>query len=113
MIDVLKLIMKDSEMEYACFSPMATPVNLQNVGVLNGYKITSVLHSGRRVSLAKNDYFYIPQKKLVVSYRGTKAKVMTRSPEGKYNFQEKLEPRGVVPFKVDCESLHRAAESCL
>jgi hypothetical protein len=97
-------------MSYATFSHVATPVNLENVGVVNGYKLNSVLHSGRKVPLTRNDYYYIPRHHLVVSYRGTKARPMTPDVNGKYNFQEKLPVRGVVPFKADVHSLHMAAE---
>lgn len=96
-------------MNYVEITHVTTPVNISGVGVLNGYKLKSVLHGGRVVSLTKNDYYYIPKTRQLVSYRGTKAKVMTINEYGKYNFQEKLAVRGVVPFKVDAAELHSAA----
>lgn len=101
--------MKGSIMDYVVFSPMTTAVNVEAKGVLNGYKIQSVLHRGRTISFAKNDYYYIPKTRQVVSYRGAKAKVMVVNDQGKYNFQEKLVPRGVVSMKVDSAELHGSA----
>lgn len=101
--------MKGSLMDYIVFSPMTTAVNVEAKGVLNGYKIQSVLHKGRAISMAKNDYYYIPKTRQVVSYRGAKAKVMVVNDQGKYNFQEKLMPRGVVSLKVDSSELHSSA----
>ena len=98
-------------MSYATFSTIATPVNLENIGVVNGYKINSILHSGRKVPLTRNDYYYIPKYCLVVSYRGTKARAMTPDNKGKFNFQEKLPVRGVVPFKADVHSLYLSADA--
>lgn len=94
---------------YCHFSHTATSVNVQYAGVLLGYKINSVLHSGRNISLARNNYYYIPHLRTVVSYRGTKAYTMVISDDGKYNFQEKLMPRGVVAFKVDAYQIHADA----
>jgi archaellum component FlaF (FlaF/FlaG flagellin family) len=96
-------------MSYVTFSAVATSVNVQYRGVLLGYKINSVLHGGRVISLAKNNYYYIPHSREVVSYRGTKARTMVISDDGKYNFQEKLMPRGVVAFKVDAHQIHADA----
>ena len=96
-------------MNYANFSISSTNVNVARVGVLNGYKVTSILHGGRKVDLSKNSYYYIPFTRELVSYRGTRAKAMTISPDGKFNFQEKLNPRGVIPFKVSAADLHAAA----
>lgn len=96
-------------MNYATFSSNLTNVNVARVGVLNGYKVTSVLHGGRKIDLSKNSYYYIPVNRQLVSYRGTRAKVMAISADGKFNFQEKLSPRGVIPFKVSAADLHAAA----
>lgn len=95
--------------DYAIFSPMVTAVNVEARGVLNGYKINSVLHGGRSIPFTKNDYYYIPKTRQVVSYRGSKARVMVINDQGKYNFQEKLMPRGVVSVKIDASELHSAA----
>ncbi len=101
--------MKGIIMDYVVFSPMTTAVNVEAKGVLNGYKVQSVLHKGRVVSFTKNDYYYIPKTRQIVSYRGARAKVMTVNDQGKYNFQEKLIPRGVVSLKVDAGELHSSA----
>ena len=95
-------------MSYVNFAMNPVPVNVFIRGIMIGFKIQSVLHSGRTVSLAKNDYYYIPHTREVVSYRGAKARVMAIN-AGKFNFQEKLNPRGVVPFKVDAPDLFAAA----
>jgi hypothetical protein len=96
-------------MSFVTFAVTPTSVNVEGRGILNGYKINSVLHSGRKISLSRNSYYYIPYANLVVSYRGSMGRPMLISPDGKYNFQEKLEPRGVVPFKVDASTLHESA----
>jgi hypothetical protein len=96
-------------MNFVSFAISPTDVNVQGRGMMNGYKINAVLHSGRKISLSKNSYYYIPFSNQIVSYRGSIGRPMVISPDGKYGFQEKLEPRGVVPFKVDATSFHDAA----
>ena len=96
-------------MDFATFEQTPTSVNLFGVGVLNGYKLTTVLYGGRRVSLKRNNYFYVPHTNEVVTYKANVAMPTTINPQNKYNFQEKLEPRGVVPFKVCAHELHLAA----
>lgn len=98
-------------MSFAKFSMMPTSVNLFGVGVVNGYKLTAILHSGRNVSLSTNQYFYVPHARQLVSYRGSHAKPMKISAQGKYNLQEKLPQRGVVPFKIDAADLHSTAHT--
>ena len=97
---------------YVEFSDFATPVNLAGLkdvyGVVNGYKIKSVLHGGRRISLAGNTYFYVPRVNLVVTYKANKAKELVIS-EGKFNFQEKLLPRGHWSFKADASTIFALA----
>lgn len=96
-------------MSFVSFASTPTAVNVEGRGILNGYKITAVLHSGRKIGLSRNSYYYIPFTNQVVSYRGSMGRPMRISPDNKYNFQEKLDPRGVVPFKVDASALHEAA----
>ncbi len=74
---------------YAHFATQSTPINLRHVGVVNGYKINEVIHSGRRVCLRAGAYYYIPQKNLVVSYRGAKATPMLVNAQSAYNMQER------------------------
>ena len=96
-------------MTYVTFTQNPVSVNVSLRGIMIGFKLVSVLHSGRVISLAKNNYYYIPKTREVVSYRGAKARVMTINDTGKFNFQEKLYPRGVVPFKVDAAELYSSA----
>jgi hypothetical protein len=96
-------------MSFVSLAVNPTAVNVEGRGILNGYKVTAVLHSGRKISLSKNSYYYIPFTNQLVSYRGSMGRQMLISHDGKYNFQEKLEPRGVVPFKVDAQCFHEAA----
>jgi hypothetical protein len=77
-------------------------------GTFNGYKLKSIVHGGRVISLAKNNYYYIPHTNRVVTYKGTRAKEMIPS-KGCYNFQEKLEPKGNWPFKPNVSDLHQEA----
>ncbi len=98
-------------MSYVKFVMNPVEVNVALRGVMVGFKIASVLHSGRKISLALNHYYYIPKTREVVSYRGAKAKVMKITNDGKFSFQEKLEPRGVIPFKVDAGDLFSTAYS--
>ena len=97
-------------MNFVNFSIVTTAVPVANLGIVNGYKLTSILHGGRKISLEQNNYYYIPHSKSIVAFRGSKAKVLVRSDEGKYNFIEKFKDRkGHWAFKVDASMVHQAA----
>lgn len=93
-------------MSFVSFATASTDVPVEGLGIYNGYKLNAILHGGRKINLAKNAYYYIPYKNLIVSYRGSKAKPMV-STDGKYNFIEKFSDRkGHWAFKVDSHMLH-------
>jgi hypothetical protein len=95
---------------FITFSTNTTAVPVEAGGILNGYKLNSILHSGRKISLAQNAYYYIPYTNTIVSFRGSKAKAMVRSDDGKYSFIEKFTDRkGHWTFKVDSAMVHEAA----
>lgn len=96
--------------DFITFSTNATAVPVECSGILNGYKLNSILHSGRKISLSQNAYYYIPYTNTIVSFRGSKAKPMIRSDDGKYSFIEKFTDRkGHWTFKVDSAMVHAAA----
>lgn len=87
-------------MNYISFYGVSTDIPVKQRGIYNGWKVMSILHDGRRISLANSNYYYIPYMKALVSYRGSSAKCLTVS-NGKFNFSEKLLPKGQWNFKVD------------
>lgn len=96
---------------FATFSITTTEVPVVNKGILNGYKVTSVLHSGRKISLDKNAYYYIPHTNQFVTFRGSRAKPLTISALNKYSMIEKYtDRRGHWNFQVDAEILHLSAK---
>lgn len=94
---------------FITFSTATASVPMKDGGTLNGYKLNSVLHSGRKISLSLNTYYYIPFTNQVVTWKGSKAKPLTRTKDGKYSFIEKYADRqGQWPFKVDSAMVHEA-----
>ncbi len=97
---------------FASFSLATTAVPVAGAGIFNGYKVLSVIHSGRRISLADNHYYYVPFTNQFVSFRGSKAKVLTINKQNKYQLIEKFKDRpGHWAFQVDAEVLHFAAKA--
>lgn len=95
---------------FALFATQPTPVNMLGIGIVNGYKINEVIHNGRRVCLRAGAYYFVPQKKAVVSYRGSKAKVMQiNTYTESYNMQERDGKGFSRKVNVDASSLHLAA----
>lgn len=99
--------------DYVTFSDVPTPVNLSGIegrfGVVNGYKLNSVLHGGRRISLKRNTYFYVPSVNMIVTYKGSKAKELVVA-DGKFNFVEKFDDRkGHWSFKPDAATIYAVA----
>ena len=94
--------------QYVTFSDTATPVMLQDAGIFNGYKLRQIVHGGRRIDLSKNDYYYIPMKCLLVSYRGARAKALKPNASGNLNFIEKLD-HGHWNFKPNASDIYAAA----
>jgi hypothetical protein len=98
--------------EYVTFSDTATPVMLSEVGLLNGYKLRQIVHGGRKIDLTLNDYYYLPKKRAIVSYRGSKAKMLVVNDDGNFNFIEKFKDRrGHWNFKPNAEEVIRCAVS--
>jgi hypothetical protein len=96
--------------QYVTFSDIPTPVMLADVGLVNGYKLRQIVHGGRKIDLTLNDYYYLPKKCLIVSYRGTRAKVMTPTAEGTLNFIEKFKDRrGHWNFKPNASDIYACA----
>jgi hypothetical protein len=88
--------------------PIAIPV--EAAGRYNGYKVTAIIHSGRKISLSKNNYFYIPYLNKFVTFRGSRGKVLTINSQNKYNMIEKFNDRaGHNPFHPDANLLHTEA----
>lgn len=99
-------------MNFVTFAVSPTAIPVSTVGILNGYKLNSILHSGRKISLSQNSYYYIPFNNTIVTFRGSKAKPLVRSEDGKYGFIEKFTDRkGHWNFKVDSDMVHAAALS--
>jgi hypothetical protein len=99
--------------DYVIISEYATPVNLSGLGgvfgIVNGFKLKSVLHGGRRISLADNTYFYVPSVNRVVTYKASKAKELVVT-NGKFNFAEKFGDRkGQWSFKPDAATIYDVA----
>ena len=93
-------------MSFVSFATTSTSVPVAGSGIFNGYKVTAILHGGRKIGLSKNTYYYIPFLNRLVTYRGSKAKVMLAT-DGKYNFIEKFADRqGHWAFKVDAHMFH-------
>lgn len=96
--------------KFALFATQATPVNMLGLGIVNGYKINEVIHNGRRVCLRAGAYYYVPQKKAVVSYRGSRARVMVINElTSGYNMQERDGKGFSRKVNVDASSLHLVA----
>lgn len=96
-------------MNYVSFADVPTPIKMAGVtGTMNGYKLLSIVHSGRVISLRKNTYYYIPHTNKLVSYKGTRGRELVAN-NGLYNFQEKLEPKGNWPFKANVSDIHQEA----
>lgn len=98
---------------YVTFSDFPTPVNLAGTcgvyGVVNGYKLKTVLHSGVRIQLGLNSYFYLPSVNRIVTYRGSKAKELVIV-DGKFNFIQKFTDRkGHWAFKPDAGTIYALA----
>lgn len=97
---------------FASFSMGTVAVPIAGSGIYNGYKVLSVIHSGRRISLDKNSYYYIPFLNQFVSFRGSKAKILTINKQNKYQLIEKFKDRpGHWAFQVDAEPLHTTAKT--
>lgn len=99
--------------EYITFETDPTEVQLSGIcgkfGTANGYKLTSVLHGGRVISLKPMNYFYIPLIHKVVSHKATKSTEMTVS-KGMFNFQEKYtDRRGAWQFKACAATIYDIA----
>lgn len=96
---------------FASFSITTVSVPVAGSGIYNGYKMLSVIHSGRRISLAKNHYYYVPFLNRFVTFRGSKAKPLTINKQNKYQLIEKFPDRvGHWAFQVDAEVLHTTAK---
>jgi hypothetical protein len=92
--------------EFVTFSDIASPVNLSGVGLVNGYKLRVIIHGGRKIDLSSNDYYYVPKKRAIVSYRGSKGKTLVVNSEGNFNFIEKFsDRRGHWSFKPCAEDV--------
>lgn len=87
-------------MNYVSFFGTCIAIPVKQKGIHNGWKVMSILHDGRKINLANSNYYYIPYLNALVSYRGSSAKVLTVSKD-KFNFSEKLMPKGQWNFKVD------------
>lgn len=99
-------------MSFASFSMGTSSVPVAGSGIFNGYKVLSVIHSGRRISLEKNHYFYVPYLNQFVTFRGSKAKILMINKQNKYQFIEKFKDRpGHWSFQVDALVLHEAAKT--
>jgi hypothetical protein len=97
-------------MNFVTFAAMTTPVKIENVaGMMNGYKINEVMHTGRRVNLRPMNYFYVPALNHVVSYRGTTAKILKHTKDFKYSMREVVEGGFAKQHHVCASSLHQAA----
>jgi len=98
-------------MSFASFSMGTVAVPVGGAGIYNGYKVLSVIHSGRRISLDRNSYYYIPYLNQFVTFRGSKAKILMINKMNKYQMIEKFKDRpGHWAFQVDAEVLHQAAK---
>ena len=88
-------------MSFITYSTVSTDIPVKDKGVYVGRKLTSIMHSGRKINVSNRNYYYVPFTNSLVSYRGTKATVL-KTTDGYFNFTEKLLPRGAWHFKVDC-----------
>jgi hypothetical protein len=100
--------------DYVTFSDFPTPVNLAGLcgkfGVVNGYKLKSVLHGGRRIGLGKNTYFYVPSINRIVTYKASKARELIQNKDGKLNFRELFDDRkGSWHFYPDASTIYQIA----
>lgn len=96
--------------DYVIFSDIATPVMLADAGLLNGYKLRQIVHGGRKIDLSSNDYYYLPKKCAIVSYRGSRAKMLVINADGNFNFIEKFKDRrGHWNFKPSAAEVMRCA----
>ena len=96
--------------DYVTFSDVATPVMMSGVGLMNGYKLKQIVHGGRKIDLSLNDYYYVPKQRAIVSYRGTRAKIMTPTAENTLNFIEKFKDRrGHWNFKPNASDIYACA----
>ena len=62
-------------MNFVNFSIVTTAVPVAALGIVNGYKLTSILHGGRKISLEQNNYYYIPHSKSIVAFQIGRAHV--------------------------------------
>jgi hypothetical protein len=88
-------------MSFITFSTVATDIPVKDKGIYVGWKLTTVMHGGRKINVSDRNYYYIPYNSSLVSYRGTKATIL-KTTDGYFNLTEKLLPRGSWHFKVDC-----------
>jgi hypothetical protein len=100
--------------DYVTFSALVTKVNIGGLGgvfgSVNGYKLSSILHGGRRIWLADNNYYYLPSLHKVVSYKATPVRKEMVVTDGKFNFAEKFGDRkGQWNFKVDAATIYDIA----
>lgn len=93
-------------MSFVSFATSPTSIPVSDSGIFNGYKVSAILHGGRKIDLSRNTYYYIPFLNRLVTYRGSKAKFLTAT-DGKYNFIEKFDDRpGHWAFKIDSQMFH-------
>jgi hypothetical protein len=97
-------------MSFVTFSTVSVSIPVKGKGIYTGWKMTSIMHSGRKINLSNSNYYYIPFINSFVSYRGTKA-VILKTTDERFNFTEKLMPRGTWAFKVDCYFLLQEARN--
>ena len=100
--------------DFVTFSDFPTPVNLAGLGgkfgVVNGYKLKSVLHGGRRIGLGKNTYFYLPSINRIVTYKASSARELIPNKDGKFNFRELFDDRkGSWYFHPDASTIYQIA----
>lgn len=100
--------------DFVTFSDFPTPVNLAGLGgkfgVVNGYKLKSILHGGRRISLGKNTYFYLPSINRIVTYKASSARELIPNKDGKLNFRELFDDRkGSWHFHPDASTIYQIA----
>ena len=96
---------------FARFAAQTTDVNVFGKGVFNGYRINEVLQQGQYINFRDCEYFYIPILEKVVSYVGSRAKVMAIT-NGKIGMNETVignnGTRGKRKINVCATSLYNA-----
>ena len=92
----------------ATFSRNDTSVNVSNRGIVNGYKLLSILHKGDNVDLSDKNYYYIPFSRELVTYRGSYATVLKRNKSGTFNLRGTLGSQ-ILDLKPDASMILQEA----